>query len=161
MAEQLQNINLNLNTRKKFMIDNNPNKIIELDVTDLGIAKRYADSINKMQELNETYKSIQATVDSMNEENKEETVTKINEFSEQMGKLERQMRDIIDFVFDSPISDIILENTSAFSPVQGKFIKYEQIFEVLSGLYTKHIKSDIDKISKRNVSKHTAKYVRK
>ena len=164
MAEQIQNINLNINTRKKFSIDGNPNKIIELDINDINIAKRYADSIERMKSLSKIYDEMKATMNDLNAEtvaNEDTALTAINKFSEQMGALETEMRDIIDFIFDSPISDIILENTSAFSPVQGKYVKYEQILEVLSNLYTKSIKADMDKINKRNISKYTTRYVKK
>lgn len=164
MAEQIQNINLNINTRKKFSVDGNPNKIIELDINDINIAKRYADSIERMKSLSKIYDEMKATMNDLNAEtvaNEDTALTAINKFSEQMGALETEMRDIIDFIFDSPISDTILENTSAFSPVQGKYVKYEQILEVLSNLYTKSIKADMDKINKRNISKYTTRYVKK
>lgn len=167
MAEQIQNINLNINTRKKFSIDGNPNKIIELDVTDISIIDRYKESVEKMRGLAENYERMGTIANELktatdgDEIDTDTTYGKISEFTGEMKKLERKMRDIIDFIFDSPISDTILENTSAFSPVNGKCYKYEQILEVLSNLYTKSISSDIQKINKSNVRKHTAKYIKR
>lgn len=171
MADKMQNINLNIDTRKKFTVDGNPNKVIELDVTDVGIISRYKESIPMIDELSDNYErigkltaelqDIRENTDISEDEAAKRNSEKLDELSAEVSELERKMRDIIDFIFDSKICDIILENTSVFSPVNGKNYKYEVILEVLANLYSKSISSDIQKINKANVRKHAAKYTRK
>ena len=66
MAEKktMDNINLNVNTRRKFTIDGDRDKVIYLDINDIGLVTRLSDSIKKMDELKEEGDKLEAVSES-------------------------------------------------------------------------------------------------
>lgn len=165
MAE-MRNINLDIDTRQKFSINGDPNKVIELDTRDINIVNRYKESIDKMKSMQDDYARLNTISKEMSEisdgENaEEETLKKVTEFTDKMKELERAMRDVIDYIFDTKMSDTICGNSSIFSPVNGKSVKFEQILDTFAGLYEKDIKSDMVKINKEKIKKRTTKYAHK
>ena len=156
---EIKNINLNLNTKQRFTVDGDANKVIELDTHDINVAKRLSESINMMDELRDkwnelTEKSAQVV------EGKEITLETNDELTQLLDELETKMRGIVDFIFDSEgLCDIILGNSSIFTPVNGK-TKYEQIIDGITGLYEDSIKAETEKLNKRKIANKTAKYVK-
>lgn len=143
-----KNVNFNLNTRKKFTVDGDENNVIELDTSDIGIVTRLNESMKTISEI----------------EKKQERLTELaqNEdsaldFTALFAETERDMRGVMDYVFDSPVSDAILGNSSIFSPVGDKY-KFEQILDTLLGLYEADIRNGAARINKANIRRHTAKY---
>ena len=165
MAE-MRNINLDVDTRQKFSINGDPNKVIELDTRDINIVNRYKESIDKMKSMQDDYARLNTISKEMSEisdgENaEEETLEKVTEFTDKMKELERAMRDVIDYIFDTKMCDTICGNSSIFSPVNGKCVKFEQILDTFANLYEKDIKSDMAKINKEKIKKRTTKYAHK
>lgn len=146
------NINFNFNKKKKFTIDGDENKVIELDTSDVGIVTRLNDSMTKINELEKKQERL-TELSSQNDD------TAALDFTQLFSEVEREMRDIIDYIFDSSVADTILGKSSVFSPVNGKY-KFEQIIDVLLGLYETDIKKETSKINTEHINKHTAKYVK-
>lgn len=158
-----QNINLNISTRKRFTIDGDLNKVIELDVNDLNLVTRLSDSIKKMDSLKSEWEKLEHIADNTTTEGEDEEalLRGVDDFSNQFSLIESQMRGIIDFIFDSEgLSDTILGASSIFSPAGGKY-KYEQIIDVLTGLYENAIEKEAKKINARKVEVRTSKYTKK
>lgn len=147
----MANINFGFDTKKSFTIDGDENRVIYLDTADVGIVKRFNDSISQINELEKKWEKLT----DMSTDNEGDYV----DFTTLFAEVERDIRDIIDRIFDSPVSDTILGNSSAFSPVGGNY-KFEQIINTLIGLYEADIKNEADKINKAHISKHTAKYTK-
>lgn len=144
------NINFNFNKKKKFTIDGDENRVIELDTFDVGVVKRFNDNFEKIEELQEK----QAKLTELAKNEKDNAAL---DFSKLFAEIEKDIRMIIDHIFDSPVSDVILGNSSAFSPSNGKF-KFEEIIDVLSSLYEKDIQAETQKINMSHIRKHTDKY---
>lgn len=165
MAE-MRNINLDIDTRQKFSINGDPNKVIELDTRDINIVNRYKESIDKMKSMQDDYANLHAIYEEMQaiedgENASEERLAKVGEFTDEMAKIERKMRDVIDYIFDTKMCDTICGNSSIFSPVNNQRVKFEQILDTFSALYEKDVKSNMAKISKNRVKQRTAKYAHK
>lgn len=86
---------------------------------------------------------------------------------EEMDKLqsalessETEMRDAIDYLFNTNVCEVCLGNASAFTPVNGK-LKYDIIITTLSSLYEKTIKTEMGKFDVGKVNKRVTKYVGK
>lgn len=156
-----KNITFNVETREKFFIDGDENKVIELDVNDVNLVNRLTDAIPKMQELDKRWTALNEAANAIkNGEDVEENLEEVTKFSSTFKSIETEIRNILDDAFDSPgMSDTILGATSAFSPVNGKF-KYEQIIDVLVGLYETNIKKEAEKFNRTKVKKKTAKYIK-
>lgn len=146
------NINFNFNKKKTFTIDGDENKLIELDTSDVGVITRLNDSIAKIKELEKKQEKL-------TELSKQEDDIAAFDFTRLFAEVESDMRGIIDHIFDSPVADTILGTSSVFSPVNGKY-KFEQIIDVLLGLYEADIKKETAKINRAHIGKHTDKYVK-
>ena len=81
-------------------------------------------------------------------------------FQQSFDKLEKDVRELIDYVFDAEIADALLGNSSSFSPVNGYF-KYEHIITAMLNCFEQNVKDEAPKFNKRNVQKHTNKYIKK
>ena len=160
MAEQ--NINLNISTRKRFTIDGDLNRVIELDVNDLNLVTRLSDSIKQMDELKVEWEKLEKMADEPTEDESDTALLRtVDDFSNQFTLIEKRMREIIDFIFDSAgLCDTVLGASSIFSPVNGKY-KYEQIIDVLTGLYESTIEKEAKKVNSRKVESRTSKYTKK
>lgn len=146
-TNDIQDINLSAIRRKRFRIDGDDNKIIELNTSDFNMIDRLAKSQTKITDLQNTFKN-----NDIDENN-------INTISDFMTSIDKQMRDIVDYIFDSNVSEICAPDGTMFDVINGKF-RYEYIIEILAGLYEKNLKSESAKIQKA-VEKHTAKYTKK
>lgn len=147
-----KNINFGFDNKKRFTIDGDENKVIELDTSDVGIVTRLSDSMEKIKELEKKQEKLM-------ELSAQENDTAALDFTTLFAEVEGDMRGIIDYVFDSPVTDTILGKSSVFSPVNGKY-KFEQILDVLLDLYETDIKKETSKINTAHIKKHTAKYVK-
>ena len=171
MSDKVINLNIGVSTRQKFSIDDDENRIIELDTKDVGIADRFARAIKRMESLEEKWvklrqsaelaekaaASIQENIDNINAED----FDTISQFSDSYREVDREMRDILDEIFDCPgMCDTILGNTCTFSIVNGHY-KYEQIMDVLIGVYEAEIKSEVGKLNRARIADKTQKYTRK
>lgn len=156
-----KSITFNVETREKFLIDGDENRVIELDVNDVNLVNRLTDAIPKMQSLDKRWTALNQAADAMKVDGDvAENLEEVNKFSATFKSIETEIREILDEAFDSPgMSDTILGTTSAFSPVNGKF-KYEQIIDVLVGLYEKNIKKEAGKFNREKVKNKTAKYIK-
>lgn len=171
MADKVINLKIGVNTRQKFSIDDDENRIIELDTKDVGIADRFARAIKRMEALEQKWVRLResaelaekaaANIQESAEVINEEDFDKISAFSDNYQEVDREMRDILDEVFDCPgMCDTILGNTCTFSIINGRY-KYEQIMDVLIGVYEAEIKSEVNKLNKARIADKTKKYTKK
>lgn len=147
-------IDLSIFSKKKFSINGDTSKVIELDLSDLSIINRIKDLYPTLENLQNKAGdlSIIDTTKSDKEELIDETATKLKD-------IDIQMRDCIDKIFDYPVCKVIAPTGSMYDPVRGKF-KYEHIIETLLNLYGDNLNKEINKM-KNKISKHTNKYVKK
>lgn len=165
MAEK-NNINLNITTRKKFTIDNDKSRVIELDTHDLALVNRLSESVKRMDALKEDWEKLEKLANisddvEISDEDVDDALLKgVTDFSEQFALVETKMRDIVDYVFDCPgLCQTVVGNASVFSPVNGAY-KFEQIIDVLTELYEDSIEKEAKKINKQKVDAKTSKYIR-
>lgn len=149
-----QNIDLSIFNKKKFSINGDPNKILELDVSDLNIISRLKEQYVVLDELTEKVASIKE---------KTENLTDDRELVEVLGtelkQIDDQMRDCIDKIFDSNVSEVCVPTGSMYDPVAGK-LRFEHLIDILIKLYDQNLTEEVNKIQNR-VSKHTSKYIKK
>ena len=160
------NINLNITIRKKFTIDGDRSRVIELDTHDLALVTRLTESVRRMDTLKEDWEKLEKLADTPTDkltddaEIDEATLKETMDFSDQFALVEAKMRDIVDYIFDCPgLCQTVVGNASVFSPINGMY-KFEQIIDVLTGLYEESIEKEAKKINKRKVEAKTSKYIR-
>ena len=151
--EKMENIQLGLNTKKKFTIDGDSNKVLEIDVQDMSIMSRIKPAMEKLNNIREHWQGLQdKDKDNLTEE-------EIEEISEAMQISEKEMCDSIDFLFDTNVCEVCLGNASVFTPVNGR-LKYEILITALSALYENTIKLEMSKFDIQKVKKRTSKYTK-
>ena len=111
-------------------------------------------SISLQKLLKEAQEKISAIPDDM--ENKGDI---IGTMADRLTEIDAEMRNIIDYIFDTNASEVCAPSGNMFDPVGGEW-RYVRILDNLSSLYTNGLHSEFDKI-KANVEKKTSKYTKK
>lgn len=134
---------LNFNTGiKEFDINGDKNRIIRIDTTDLNLGDRIETGRKELRKLAKKF----------------ETLTKTTNSDDKMLKIiddyDKQVRQQIDYMFDSPVSDIAFGNTNCLS-VSGGNMLFENFLNALLPEIEKDIK-DEEKASKKRIEKYTS-----
>ena len=149
----VQDIDLSVTRKKKFRIDGDNNRMLELNISDLNIIVRLKETYPKLQELSE--KAANEWEDTDDEGIDGEGATKTVEL---LKSIDGEMRNLVDYIFDSNVSEVCAPDGSMFDPFNGR-LRFDHIIEVLSGLYEENLESEVKKLT-RNVQKHTSKYIK-
>ena len=144
---------------KRFRIDGDDNRILVLNTSDMNILSRLKEVYPKLVTLTQdAVKKLPMDMDIPEDEftvDSEAVTTMVDVLTE----IDTKMRELIDYLFNSNVSEMCAPNGSMYDPVNGKF-RYEHIIDTLSKLYTDDITSGVNQITAR-VKKHTDKYVKR
>ena len=142
-ADDIVDINIDGIKKQRFRINGDPKAIIELNLSDLNIYNRLEKGLKELQ-------------DTMSE------IAKIpnddEELSEKLQLADGKMREWIDYIFDSPVSEVVGKGGTMYDPFNGMF-RYEHIIDGLTKLYTNNINAEYKKLRLR-LQKHTDKYTK-
>ena len=143
--------------KKKFRIDGDNNRILELNTSDLSVLGRIEDSYPKLIKLGNKASMLQITGESdertLDEELELSNVTKV------LKDIDIEMREILDYIFESNVSEICAPYGSLFDPINGEF-RYEHIIDKLTSLYETNLNKEYE-LMKNRIKKHTDKYIGK
>lgn len=145
-------ISLSSIRKKRFRIDGDDSRILELDTSDLGILSRLQETYPKLQKLNEKAVEDWSKADKADEQDYSATVTLLTD-------IDTEMRKLIDYIFDSNVSEVCVPTGTMYDPINGQF-RFEYIISCLSTLYETNISAETKKLSER-VQKYTSKYTGK
>ena len=145
--------------KKKFRLNGDNSRIIELNVNDMGIAGRMSTAYKNLKQLDAKVNSI--NLDLAEDADDEEIENFVDTVAGKLSELDDEMRKQIDMLFNSPVSEIVAPKGTAcmYDPVGGMF-RYEHIIETLLTLYGNNLNAEFDKVRAR-VNKHTSKYTKK
>lgn len=155
--DDVQDIDLSATKKKKFRINGDKNKILELNTSDMNITSRLSTSYKRLTSyMNEVANTLQSVPDDESEitAEQEELVQK------ELADIDAKMRKEMDYIFDAPVSDTCCDGGSMYDPFDGMF-RFEHIIEALANLYTNNLSSEFAKMRKRidvKTSKYTKKY---
>ncbi len=146
----IKNLNFGLPKRKRFTIDGDENRIVELDTGDTGILARW----NGVQEWLE--KAAQELEElSAGAQDEEQAMYTSRRFAE----INNGARERLNHLFDADVCTPIAGNGALIRLVNGEPL-FMMIVDTLLPLYEADIKAEYEK-SKRRIAKHTAKYAAK
>jgi len=131
---------------KSFMINDDPNKVIRFNPADFGIIER----------INKAYKEIQAVQNSFEDfelNNDGTPVSQLESAANAVSKLSNTIKQQIDYIFDSPVSDVVFGNQSPVSMVKGKPF-YERFLNAVKPEIQKCVKAE-QLASQKRVEKYT------
>jgi hypothetical protein len=144
-SNNIIDIDLSVTRKKRFRIDGDDNRVIELNTSDMTILNRLDEADRQLRELAD-----KANFELVDAEDENRDIVK------ELLATDKQMREIIDYLFDAPVSDVCAPNGSMYDPFNGKY-RFEHIMEALFVQYENNIAEEIKKMRK-NVQKHTSKY---
>ena len=152
MTEDIKDISLS--QKKKFRIDGDDSRMLELDVSDMNILVRMEERYPKMEA---EAREAAVQMSKMDTENPDED--SMSSIATLLKSIDEKMREDIDFIFDSNVSEMCAPKGTMYDPYNGQF-RFEHIIEVLTTLYANNLTAEYKKMQDR-VKKHTAKYTGK
>ena len=127
---KIANIDLTVTRKKQFTIDGDENRIIELNTSDMSILSRIQDSYQKLEDLSNRAMS-------MSDSDFEETAKTLKE-------IDGEMRDLINYIFDSDIADTCAPEGTMYAVFNGQF-RFEHILDRLISLYENNMDKEFKK----------------
>lgn len=148
-------IDLTATRKKRFHVNRGlgSDGVLELNTSDMSILNRLENLYPRLQKLSEDAALKQISV---KDEENERVTSKV---SQALARIDAQMRQIIDEIFDANVSEVCAPSGSMFDPFNGEF-RFEHIIDVISKLYENNINSEYKKMSDK-MKKRTSKYTHK
>ena len=140
------NLDLSETARTKIWVNGDNTKILELNLTDMGVMGRLQNSYPKLDELMAEVKYL-ASADVSDED-----------IVATFKKIDKQMREIVDNIFDYPVCDVCCDGGSMYDPVGGQ-LRFEYIIDRISKLYETSLNDEFKKMQAK-MKTHTAKYTK-
>jgi len=140
------NLDLSETARTKIWVNGDCTKVLELNLTDMGVMSRLQEAYPKLDELVNEVKAINS-----DDASDEEIVATFK-------KIDTQMKNIVDRIFDFPVSDICCDGGSMYDPIGGQ-LRFEYIIDKLSNLYQTSLNEEFKRMQAK-VKTHTAKYTK-
>ena len=160
VEDDIIDLDLSVTKKKRFRFDRDNNRIIELNTSDMNIMARVSEAYPKLKEQQEKAAKLMDGIElHEDEEITEDTVTTdMVTISERLKAIDKEMRELIDFMFNAPVSDVAAPDGSMYDPYEGSF-RFEYIITLLIKQYEDNLQSEFSKMSKQ-MEKHTAKYTK-
>lgn len=158
LTEKVIDLDLGQIKKSKIRVDHDQTRVIELNLSDMNITQRMATAYKNLKKLAEDVQNLSDTLDLNVDENDEEaTEAAMNKLSTTLADLDKQMREEVDYLFDSKVSDVCVPTGTMYDLHDGEFT-FEHIIRSLAELYTNNFKEEFEQMKQR-VDKHTSKYV--
>lgn len=156
MPNGVINLDMRDAARTKIWVNGDCRKIIELNLTDMGIITRFSDTYPKLLAL-------QDEISQMIEDGKPEdmdSMDDITKFAEQFKSIDKKMREYVDYIFDYKVSDVCSDGGSMYDLVAGGWWRFEYIIDKIGKLYNQKFGDEMKKNDKR-MRMHTDRYTGK
>lgn len=159
VVEDVIDLDLSVTKKKRFRFDRDNNRILELNTSDMNILARMSEAYPKLKAQQEKAAKLMEGIDIPDGEELDEEVEKsITTISERLKEVDKDMRELIDFMFNAPVSTVAAPDGSMYDPYEGSF-RFEYIITLLIKQYENNLQNEFDKMS-RQMQKHTTKYTK-
>ena len=151
-------LDLSVTKKKKFRFDKDDNRIVEINTSDMNLIQRVSEAYPKLQALQTKASKLTEGLDVENNESETSSLDDITTMAERLSAVDTEMRELLDYMFDAPVSAAAAPNGSMYDPFNGSF-RYEHIIAVVTKQYEDNLQSEFSKMEKQ-MKKHTAKYTK-
>lgn len=149
-------LDLSVTKKKKFRFNKDNNRILELNVSDMNILARVTEAYPKLLALQEKAAKL---MDGVTLDDESEGVTDgLKTMAERLSDIDKEMRDLIDYMFNSNVSEVAAPDGSMYDPFEGSF-RFEYIIALLVKQYENNLQAEFKKMEQQ-LDKHTAKYTK-
>lgn len=125
----------------ELTINNDENRVIRIDLNDLGMIERLNESYQKIEEFQKNNKDIEIKPDGT-------PVDGLTKSAEVLKSFKNLIKEQIDFIFDAKVSDIVFGNKNPLSTVKGVPL-YERFLNALKPYIEKIAKKEREESNKR------------
>lgn len=139
--------------KKRFRINGDDNKILEIDTNDLGILTRLHEKFEELDKL-----ALEANTTESELSDDDDEFTTLTKVGRTLKEVDDEMRKILDDIFNANVSETCATK-NLYSPENGKWF-FEVIIERVIPLCNRDINDGFRKMELR-ANKHTAKYTKK
>ena len=149
-------VDLGFVEKKRFRIAGDYNRMLELNVSDLNVFPRLKAGYPKLQKL---FKSAQENAQKI-PDNPEDGFDGLDVIADTLENIDKEMRAIIDEIFDANVSAVMAPSGNMFDPVGG-MLRYQRVIDIVSGLYATGLNAEFQKMKDRvetKANKYTKKY---
>lgn len=129
----------------ELTINNDENRVIKIDLSDLGILERISESYKKIEEFQNIHKDIEIKADGTAADGLIQSAEVLKSFRELINEQ-------IDYILDSKVSNIVFGNKNPLSTVKGIPL-YERFLNALKP-YINEIAKREEKESKKKIEKY-------
>lgn len=143
------NITLDLGA-KEFTINDDPNRVIWLNPSDMSIIIRVQEAIPRFDNFITEYSNLFTSQDDLSED---DTLLK---FKDAIKSIDADLREILNYVFDYDVCSVLKPTGTMMDLVNGEFV-FIIIMSTLLDLYSDAITEETSKLI-NNMKKRTAKY---
>jgi hypothetical protein len=157
-ADDIIDIDLSVTRKKKFRFDGDNNRIIELNTSDMNILARMSEAYPKLKAQSENASKLMEGIEITDDESEEGVTEGMTTVAERLKVIDNDMRELVDFMFNAPVSRVAAPDGSMYDPYEGSF-RFEYIITLLIKQYENNLTTEFDKMSKQ-MDKHTAKYTK-
>ncbi len=148
-------LDLSQTARKTIRFDGDNNRIVRINTSDMGIVKRFEEAVKELQDLQG--ESVKILENSINDEEKDD-MTALTEFGTALADIDQKMRDLIDKIFDAPVSAAAAPDGTMYDPFNGSW-RYEYIIECIMLHCADNLVAEFKKMEQQ-LKKHTQKYTK-
>ena len=131
------------------VVSDGQEKELSLNLSDMNLVARLQEKRDTIAQIEKSAKEIKTVGNNI-----EDTY----ELGKTLQDLDKELRQLIDYIFDAPVSETCMSFGSTFDIVNGKW-RYEQVMDALMSLYSANVHTETEKLLK--IQKHTSKYVNK
>lgn len=155
---EIIDLDLSITKKKKFRFDKDDTRIVEINTSDMNLMQRVDIAYPKLQALQEKASKLTEGVE-FEETTERGAIDGIAIMAERLSEVDTEMREMLDFMFDAPISAAAAPNGSMYDPFNGSF-RYEHIIAIVMKQYEDNLQSEFSKMEKQ-LKAHTDKYTRR
>ena len=148
-------VDLGFVEKKRFRIAGDYNRMLELNVSDLNVFVRLKDSYPKLQKLMEEAQQKIADIP----DNPDGMEDLLGAIADALTFIDKEMRDLIDFIFDADVSKVVAPSGNMYDPVGGQY-RFERVLDIVTNLYSTGLNTEFNKM-KTKVEKKATKYRKK
>ena len=148
-------LDLSITSKKKFRFDKDDNRIVEINTSDMNLMQRVSTAYPKLQELQDKASKLTEGI----EIESSEALNGLSTMAERLSAVDAEMRELLDYMFDAPVSKAAAPNGSMYDPFNGSF-RFEHIIALVMKQYEDNLQSEFGKMEKQ-LKSHTDKYTRR
>ena len=141
--------------KRAFRFGQDDNRIVYINTSDFGFMERLPEAYKKLEELQGRVSEVTEGINGDAEE-LEEVMSSMSTMGSRLKVLDTEMRDVIDTLFQAPVSAAAAPDGSMYDLFEGS-PRYDLILAVLIEQFGKRYSDEFKKV-KEKVKKHTGKY---